>query len=351
MDPRQGVPPENRRPTMRDVAALAEVSFKTVSRVINGEAGVSPALEQRVRLAVDQLGFRPDAGARSLRRADRRTSSIGLLLEDVANPFSAAIQRAVEDEVVPRGVVVLSASLDEDPARERQLATVFAARNVDGLLLVPAGHDQSHLLAVVEGGTPVVCVDREAAHLPVDAVVSTNSEGAQSAVHHLAARGHRRIAFLGDWATIPTARQRLAGYRTAQEELSLPDVPDLVVHDLHCEADAERATTALLTGADPPTAIFSAQNLISIGAIRALRALGLQHGTALVGFDDVPCGDLISPGLTAVTQDPAAIGRLAARLLLARIDGDRSEPAVHRVPTQLVERGSGEICAHPRSAH
>lgn len=330
-----------RRATMRDVAARAGVSFKTVSRVVNAERGVSPALEQRVRAAIVELGFRPDAGARSLRRADRRTGSIGLLLEDVSNPFSAAVQRAVEDECVPRDVVVLSASLDEDPARERRLATVFGDRHVDGLLIAPASDDQSHLAFELEAGTRIVCLDREAVGLPVDSVVSTNTEGAQAAVRHLAAHGHRRIAFLGDRPTIATARRRFAGYRDALRDLGLAEGP--VTHDLRGPADAEAATARLLTAPEPPTALFSAQNLVSIGAIRALRALGRQHEVALVGFDDVPLADLLSPGLTAVAQDPATIGRLAVRLLLDRIDGHDGPPAVHHVPTALVPRGSGEI--------
>src|SRR3954468_1822164 len=136
---------DGRRPTMRDVAARAEVSFKTVSRVVNDEGGVSPRLEKRVRQAIEALDFRPNAGARILRRSDHRTATIGLLLEDVANPFSAAIQRAVENVAVPRGVFVLSASLDEDAERERALCKQFGARHVDGLVLAPAGEDQSHL--------------------------------------------------------------------------------------------------------------------------------------------------------------------------------------------------------------
>ena len=148
----RGVPAGGRRPTMRDVAERARVSFKTVSRVVNEEGGVSPVLERRVRRAIEELDFRPNVGARILRRADRRTASIGLLLEDVANPYSAAVQRAVEDAAVPRGVVVFSASLDEDPARERALAKQFGARHVDGLVLAPAGEDQSYLAGELRAG-------------------------------------------------------------------------------------------------------------------------------------------------------------------------------------------------------
>jgi LacI family transcriptional regulator len=328
---------------MRDVAMRAEVSFKTVSRVVNNEGGVSPVLEQRVRRAVADLGFRPNAGARTLRRSDRRTASIGLLLEDVANPFSAAVQRAVEDEAVPRGVVVFSASLEEDPAREYALATEFGARHVDGLLLAPAGPDQSYLAAELRAGTAIVCVDREANNLAVDSVLSTNAIGAAEAVRHLAAAGHRRIAFVGDRRTIVTARQRFDGYRDALAGLGVALDPALVVHDVRTVVDADGAVTTLLGRPDPPTALFTAQNLLTIGAVRALRRLGLEHAVALVGFDDFMLADLLSPGVTVIAQDPATIGRLAAGLLFARIDGEQGPPEVRLVPTMLVRRGSGEI--------
>ena len=332
-----------RRPTMRDVAARAEVSLKTVSRVVNGEGGVSAPLADRVRRAVDELGFRPDTGARSLRRTDRRTSSIGLLLEDVSNPFSAAVARAVEDVASPRGVIVFSGSVDEDPARERALVRAFAARRVDGLLLAPASDDQAYLLRELGVGTAVVCVDREASGVAFDSVVAANADGVAAGVRHVLDRGHRRIAYLGDRATIATAGQRYAGYRRALAAAGVPERPGLVVQDLRDPVAAGAAVAAMLALADPPTALFTARNTITIGAVRALRAAGRTGSVALVGFDDFPTADLIPPGLTVVAQDAAAIGALAATVLLDRIGGDVSPPRVRVVPTVLVQRGSGEI--------
>ncbi|MDT7580424.1 MAG: LacI family transcriptional regulator [Pseudonocardiales bacterium] len=260
---------DGRRPTLRDVAALAGVSFKTVSRVVNEEAGVSPALADRVRAAVDELGFRPHAGARGLRLAPGRTASIGLLLDDVANPFAASIQRAVEDVALPRGVVVFSASIDEDADRERRIAATFTARRVDGLILTPTGDDQSHLAAELRGGTAVVCVDREPRHLDVDTVLATHAAGATDGVRHLVAAGHTRIAYLGDLATISTARDRLAGYRAALSEAGLAYDPSLVAQDLRTADLAEQAADALFRRTDPPTALFTARNTVTIGAVRA----------------------------------------------------------------------------------
>lgn len=344
-DDNDALPPDGRRPTLRDVAARAEVSFKTVSRVVNDEPGVSPALAGRVRAAIDELKFQPNAGARSLRRNDGRTSSIGLLLEDVSNPYSASVQRAVEDEARPRGILVFSGSLDEDPARERDLVRAFTARRADGLLIVPASTEQAYLEREVSAGTAIVCIDREARGLAVDSVITTNVAGAAEGTRHLAAAGHRRIAFLGDRSGIITAQQRYQGYRTALEALGIPVDPGLVVHGLHDAAAADGTTTALLGRPDPPTALFAAQNLITIGAITALRRLGLEREVAVVGFDDFPMADLLAPAVTVVAQNPASIGRLAATLLFDRIAGLAGAPATYVVPSTLIRRGSGEIPA------
>src|SRR3990172_4283326 len=193
------------RPTMRDVAALAGVSLKTVSRVINAEPAVSDDLLARVHRAIDQLDYRPNLTASSLRRSDRKTATVGLVLEDLANPFSAAVTRAVEDAARPRGVTVVAGSVDEDPDRERALVREFVARRVDGLIVVPAADDQSYMLADRPAGTALVFVDRPPNHLDADAVVAANRSGAAEGVRHLMSVGHRRICFLGDLVTIRTA--------------------------------------------------------------------------------------------------------------------------------------------------
>ena len=333
---------------MRDVAALAGVSFKTVSRVVNDESGVSAALADRVREAIDELGFRPNVGARVLRQADARTASIGLLLDNVANPFAASIQRAVEDVALPRGVVVFSASIDEDPERERMLAATFTGRRADGLILVPTGDDQSYLEQELRAGTAVVCVDRAAHNIDVDAVLATNADGAAQGVRHLLAAGHTRVAYLGDRLTISTARERLAGYRTALAEAGVRPDPALVMTDLADEEMAARAVGELFRLPDPPTALFTAQNMVTIGALRVLHGLGLRRLVAMVGFDDFVTADLLSPGITVVAQDPGQIGRTAAELVFARTAGDVGPPTTHLVPTRLIPRGSGELPPPPR---
>lgn len=328
---------------MREVAALAGVSLKTVSRVINTEPAVSAEVRSRVLAAVDRLDYRHNHAASSLRRSDRKSSTIGVLLEDVANPFSSALHREIEDVALERGVLVLAGSSDEDEARERQLIAAFTSRRVDGLIIVPASHDHSYLLSERRAGTSMVFVDRPPAFLDADSVLTDNRAGARHGVAHLLAHGHQRIGYLGDLMTIITATERFRAY---QEELAAAGIelnPQLVRLNVHGLEKAEAAAADLMALPHPPTALFTSQNLLTIGASRILHRLNLHQRIALVGFDDVLLADLLEPGITVIAQDPSAMGRRAAQQLFKRIDGDHS-PSVHLVvPTRLITRGSGEI--------
>jgi LacI family transcriptional regulator len=336
-----GIP--RQRPTMRDVAALSGVSIKTVSRVVNNEPGVSSDLIGRVNEAARKLDYQRDLTASALRRSDGKSQTLGLLLENVANPFSSALHRAIEDEVHKRGLTVFAGSVDEDPARERELVTAFIARRVDGLIIVPTGDDQSYLGRELRNGTPTVFVDRAPALLDADSVVTDNLAGARDALHHLISHGHRRIAYLGDLRTIVTAGERLAGYRAAHEDAGILVDPSIVVQDLRTSERADVAVTQLMAHSTPPTALFSGQNLVTIGAVRALRRLGLHRDVAVVGFDDIPLAELLDPALTLVAQDVVGLGSTAARLLFERLEG-RAGPTQHVVlPPTLTVRGSGEI--------
>ncbi|MGR6971031.1 LacI family DNA-binding transcriptional regulator [Streptomyces cynarae] len=334
-----------RSATMRDVATVAGVGIATVSRVVNGKPGVTPDLAERVTRAAELLGYRHDLTASSLRRADRRTNTLGLVLEDAANPFSAALHRAVEDAAADRGVLVLAASTDEDPVRERGLVKTLTARRVDGLIVVPTGQTDTELDAARRGGTPVVCVDRPTAAAQVDTVTVDNRAGVRAAVKRLHAAGHRRIAFLGDLPAIWTAEERYAGFVEGLAEAGCILHSSLVRRGLHGGEAAQEAARELLALPQPPTALVSGQNLLTVGIRRTLQELRLQYRVALVGFDDLPFADLLEPGVSVIAQDPVAIGREAAALLFDRLDGERG-PARHRVlATRYLARGSGELPA------
>ena len=340
----------NARPTMKDVAALAGVAIKTVSRVMNGDPTVAPDLAARIRDAAGKLGYRPNLTASSLRRGDRRTATIGLLLEDVAEPFSAALLRAAEDVAWERRVQILIGSLHEDPARERDLAITLIDRGVDGLLIVPAAPDHSYLVAERKLGIRVVFLEREPRFLDADAVVSDDRQGAATAVDHLRSFGHQRIAYLGGRLSVATAARQFEGYQNALERAGLEADPLIVRHGMCTIEAAMEATTELMGRPDPPTALFASQNLATIGAVRALHRADLQDTIALVGFDDFLLADIPVPGITVITRDAAQLGRLATQILFTRLDGDDSPARTHVVPTGLVTRGSGEIRPAPTMA-
>jgi len=336
--------PESRpRPTIRDVAALAGVGLATASRALRGEPVVSEELQARVLRAAAQLEYLPNLTASSLRLKTRETHTIGMLLQNSANPFSSALHRAVGDVAHAHGYEVLSGSVDESADRERRLAAKFAARRVDGLVIVPASHDQSYRANELRLGMALVFVDRPAERIDADAILSDNRLGSRQAVLRLISLGHRRIAFMGDDLSIWTAQERLQGYRDALEQAGLVFDEALVRHDVAQPDVAAGVLGELLGLADPATAVFAAQNLITIGVIRGLRLASLQHTVALIGFDDFPLSDLVEPAVTVVSQNPQRIGTLAGEVLLQRLEGDTSPTQRYVVETSFIERGSGEI--------
>lgn len=324
---------------MNDVARLAGVSLKTVSRVVNDEPGVHEHTAERVVAAIEQLGFRRNLGARNLRRGVT-TSMIGLLLEDVSNPFYSVLTRGVEEVARQYGRRVLTASSDEDPVQARELALEFCARRVDGLLIVPAGREQGYLAEEMRAGTPVVFLDRPAGDLDADTVLLDNEGGTARAVEHLAGHGHRRIGFLGDDPAIYTAAARLRGYREGCDRAGIPVDEALVAMGPH-DAESVAAAVHRMRGAEPPvTALIGGNNRITIALVRALA--GVADRPALVGFDDFELADLLDPPVTVISHDAKALGATAAQRLFARLGGDDSQPHRLVLSAGLVPRGSGE---------
>ncbi|WP_418962972.1 LacI family DNA-binding transcriptional regulator [Streptomyces lavendofoliae] len=325
------------RPTMKDVAARAGVGLKTVSRVVNGEAGVTPDTERRVHEAIEALGFRRNDSARVLRKG--RTASVGLVLEDLADPFYGPLSRAVEEVARAHGALLINGSSAEDPDREQELALALCARRVDGLIVIPAGTDHRYLEPEMRAGIATVFVDRPAGRIDADVVLSDSFGGARAGVAHLIAHGHRRIGFIGDQPRIHTAVERLRGYRAAMEDAELA-VDDAWVSLGSTEPQRVReAMAAMLSGPDPVTAVFAGNNRVTVTAVRELA--GRERPLAFVGFDDIELADLL--GITVIAQDAAALGRTAAERLFRRLDGLDDAPARTVLGTALIPRGSGEI--------
>lgn len=326
---------------MRHVAKLAGVGIKTVSRVMNDEPGVSEVTRQRVLDASQRLNYQLDMAAASLRRTGRQTLSIGLLLPSVANPFSSKLHRAIENVLTPRGIAVFAASMDDDADREKTLVAAFLRRRVDGLVLTPVARSQAHTIPEHSRDLPMVFIEREPIGIDADAVVTNNAVAAAQAASHLLAHGHTKLAHLGDRTGIQGERRR--GFIEELERAGLSTSRLPVREGLHNEESARRAALELLGGNEPPTAFFSSQNFITFGVMRALKELRLSRKVALVGFDDFALADMMDPGVTVIAQHPERIGKVAAERLLARIDGDDRPPETYVVPSELIERGSGEL--------
>ena len=341
MNPRRTVA----RPTMREVAALSGTSLKTVSRVFNSVPTVDPVLTEKVLKAAKKLNYTPNMTAGALRRTNGKTNTIGILLEDISNPFSASLYRIYEDYAEANGYIILAGSLDEEPEREHELVNLFISRRVDGLLIAPSGNDHAYLKSEVAKGMHFGFVDRPPVNFEADAVLSTNRQGSLEAVNHLISFGHKRILFLGDDPAIYTAQERYEGYAKALKGAKIQVNKNLVLRGLENEEVAIAEVRKVLRSQEAPTAIFATQNLLTWVAMKALRAENLEEKIALVGFDDLPGAELLRPAVTLVKQNLAEMGRRSIEMLFARINGDISKFHTEIIETTLTPMGSGEIKA------
>jgi LacI family transcriptional regulator len=325
--------------TIYDVARRAKVSPATVSRVVNGRANVDPTLAERVRSAMRDLNYRPNAVARNLRRS--RTSMWAVIISDIGNPFFTSMVRGVEDVAQNAGYSVVLGNSDDDEAKEDQYVNAALTEQVAGVIISPTT-DSPHVSRLLDAGVPVVVIDRQMAGTAVDTVLVDNEHGARQATGHLAAGGYRRIACITGPAGLFTAERRLAGYRAALADAGLPDDPALVRHADFGTQGGYAAMESLLAGGVRPDAVFVGNNLMTVGAVSRLADEGLlvSDEVGVVGFDDVPWATLMRPALTTVAQPTYAVGRTAAELLSARIADPRREPSTVTLPTELVIRDS-----------
>ncbi|WP_220092995.1 LacI family DNA-binding transcriptional regulator [Actinomyces sp. Z5] len=336
-------PGMQRRATMKQVARLAGVGVKTVSRVVNGEPNVSDATAERVWDAVRELDYHVDLRAGSLRRPGGATRTIALLVGSVDNPFAGELHRGVEDVAREHDVAVLASSLDEEPEREVAAVEDSIRRHVDGIIVNTTTADGAALERVLHLGVPIVFVDRAPHGIEADRVTSDTRAAAERATAHLLERGHRRIALLTERLNVATAVERQEGFAAAFTSRGADADGAIVVSGLVGAGAAECAVTGLFNEPCPPTAIFSGQNLLTEGALHALHNLELRNRIAHIGFDDLPLADMLQPALTVVRQDPRRMGRVAAQRLFRRLEGEVLRPEHIVIPTQFITRGSGEI--------
>jgi LacI family transcriptional regulator len=337
-DRRNRLPEEIAIATMKEVARAAEVSVATVSHVINRTRFVSPALAERVQTAMRDLGYTPDGTARSLRI--RRTETIGLLVPDNRNPFFAELGQAIEEAGFAAGYTTIFGNSAERPDRERQYVETLVAKRVDGLIIAPSRDGAGVLDTLLRPSKiPVVVIDRDPELLGADVVLYDNEGGSAAATRHLLDLGHTRIAFVAGPAHLAPAAGRLEGFRRALAEAGLEPAA-IVEGDFHYEGGYAAARRLLADAA--PTAIFAANDLMAAGAMRALgeRGMHVPDEVSVVGFDDAPLAEMVSPAVTTVRQPLHDMAHVAVTLLLERIAGIGGGPQRHVLPTELVVRSS-----------
>src|ERR1700730_15850289 len=315
--------------TVHDGARRAGVSSSTVSHVVNNTRFVSDELRERVQAAMRELDYTPNAAARMLTL--KRSHTIGLIVSDIRNPFFASVARGVEDVAQEQGYTLVLCNSDENAERETACLNALETRAVDGVLLASAGVADEHLARLVLAGFPIVLVDRDLPELGAPAVLLDNEGAAYSAVWHLISHGHRRIAMLSGRAAISTTTERVAGYQRALQEAGVEMDDRLVVSGASTSEGGAIAANAVLDLEEPPSAIFSGKNLMSIVALQSIgnRGLLVPEDVALVGFDDFPFpwSDAFRPHLTTVAQPTYELGRRAAELLVQRLKRGRSTSA------------------------
>ncbi|MBS3787759.1 LacI family DNA-binding transcriptional regulator [Candidatus Bipolaricaulota bacterium] len=329
--------------TISDVAEEAGVSVATVSHVINGTRYVSPELTERVKKAMDELGYHRNAVARSLKTD--KTQTIGLIASDLSNPFFSTLLRGVEDKALEKDHSLIVCNTDETLAKEKLYVDVLSERKIDGLLIAPTGKSDENLLALKDRDIPLVFIDRKVEGLDAGAVLSTNVKGSAKAMRHLIELGHRRIGIILGLQSVTTSQERLEGYRKALKEEGITFDSRLVKQGYSQVAGGSEAAMELLSLDSPPTAIFSANNLMTIGAMQGIQEAGFScpEEVSLVGFDDFEWAATFKPNLTTVAQSPYEIGSRAAEILFENIQNGDSDSKEVRIPTKLKIRDSSTV--------
>ncbi|MBI4893284.1 MAG: LacI family DNA-binding transcriptional regulator [Acidobacteria bacterium] len=327
--------------TIREVAQRAKVSVGTVSNVLAGSESVRPELRRRVEQAMRELDYQPNEIARSLKT--RQTKTLGAVVSDLTNPFYPMLLRGAEDAALARGYLLFILNTDDRAELEQRALSLLRARKVDGILLVTTpGSDVESTLG--PGFVPpVVFVDRTPSSPTADYIVTDNRRGARMCTNHLVSRGHRRIGFVSGSTELSTGRERLDGYLEVLRQAGIEPNPVFTRHGEFRLEPAYRITKELLLESSPPTAIFAANSLTGLGALKAIHELGLRcpQDISLAVFDDVPFADVIQPRLTSIAQPAYEMGRLGAEVLIARIEEkERSAPKRIELAPELNVRES-----------
>ncbi len=327
-------------PTVLDVAKRAGVAPITVSRVINNSGYISQGTRERVEAAVKALGYVPNTLARGLR--SKRTKPLALVVTDIANPYFTLMARGVEDAAGAADYSVVYCNTDESESKEEKYVNLLAQRQVDGVLLVPSCGNTNTIKFLLSNKIAVVALDRRVSGVKIDSVRSDSQDGANRLTQLLIGLGHKRIALITGPKDVSTSVDRVAGYKQAMAMAGLGEI-ELVYYGAFNQESGYELTRQAMAHSPRPTAIFGANNFITIGIVRALQDLKLRvpGDASVVGFDDLPESMLLSPFLTVAAQPAYEMGHMAAELLLKRISGELSGRCQTLIlQTQVIERAS-----------
>lgn len=323
---------------IQEVAQAAGVSTASVSRYLSGASVRSSSAIAR---AIEDLGYSPSVVARSLKSG--RHGSIGVIVPDFTNPFFSALVKGIEQETRLSGFQVLLGNSDEDPHQEDALLTALSQRT-DGIIMAPLVEEGRSVIGLARIGLPVVLVDRDVHSAnDFDRVLVDNLSGARQAVDHLVSLGHTRIGFISGPLQSTPGRARHEGFLSAMAAHNLAAVRSLICVSDFRESGGYESMTGMWARRDRPSAVFVANNLMTIGALNALHDIGVDvpRDVSVIGFDDLSFAALLDPPLTAIRRPDIEQGATAARLLLSRIlDNPDAEPQSVTLPVELIVRGS-----------
>jgi DNA-binding LacI/PurR family transcriptional regulator len=327
---------------LNEVAKMAGVSIATVSRVINNSPHVNPVTRTKVQQVINKLKYSPNRVAKRLRNRYASGNLIGVLIPDIQNPFYVEVLRGIEDVAYDNKYALIMCNFSQDEKKEKLYLDILQSESVDGLIAAPTHEHDQKVINLVKGGLPIVCVDRGLSGVDVDVVLVENKKGAFTAVDHLAKKGYKRIAYISGLSQLPSSQQREMGYIEALEVNNLPVDRELIKCGDSSHESGVRLCEELLELSEPADAIFTGNNLITLGALETIhkKRLNIPEDVAIIGFDDMYWSISLNPPLTAVRQPAYEIGKRAAELLIQRINDPARSTVSMTLKTELMIRNS-----------
>jgi len=328
--------------SLNDVARKAGVSIATVSRVINKGSNVNEETRAKVLKAIKELKYQPSRVAKRLRSKSVSSNLIGLLIPDIQNPFYVDVLRGVEDVAYENNYAIIMCNFAQDEKKEKMYLDILQQESIDGLIAAPAHEGDLNVIKLLNDGLPIVCVDRGLVGKDVDVVVVNNRDGAYAAVDHLAKTGYKRIAYISGQKQIPSSKYREMGYRDALMDNGIQVDESLIKYGDSKHHSGVELCEELLSSPNPPDAIFTGNNLITLGALETIhkRELRIPEEVAIIGFDDMMWSISLNPPLSAVRQPAYEIGKRACELLIQRISDPQRSPIQMTLNTKLMLRKS-----------